>query len=87
MTPTENQMDLTGKLGLASSREPLLPMGTITACQVCGGDMVTTNNLRRAIPAPMGPIILAGLPGAQCARCRSVAYDAGAVAAILEKSE
>jgi hypothetical protein len=83
---TEDQMDLTRKLVLASSRAPLLPTGTITACQVCGGDMVTTNNLRKAIPVPMGLIILAGLPGAQCTRCKSVAYDAGALAAILENS-
>ena len=44
-TLTREQIDLTRKLILASSREPLLPTGTITPCQVCGGEMVTTNNL------------------------------------------
>src|SRR5438034_963106 len=68
------------------AREPLLPTGTITPCQVCGGDMVTTNNLKKAIAVPMGLVILVGLPGAQCTRCRSVAYDAGALAMILEHS-
>lgn len=85
-TLTQEQMDLTRKLILASSREPLLPTGTITTCQICNGEMVTTNNLRRTIPVPMGLVILAGLSGAQCTRCRSVAYDAGAIATILEHS-
>ena len=85
-TLTREQIDLTRKLVLASSREPLLPTGTISPCQVCGGDMVTTNNLKKAIAVPMGLVILVGLPGAQCTRCRSVAYDAGALAMILEHS-
>ena len=83
---TEEQMELTRRTLLATPRGPLLPVGTVTACPVCGGDMVTTNNLRRAIPTPSGLIILAGLPGAPCVRCRSVAYDAAAAATILENS-
>ncbi len=83
---TEEQMELTRKMLLSGSREPLLPVGTVTTCQSCGGDMITTNNLRRTIATPAGLIILAGLPGAQCVRCRAVAYDAAAAATILENS-
>jgi len=84
---TTDQLEQAKKLILASSREPLLPTGTMTACQVCKGEMFTTNNLRHIIPTPAGMVILSRLPGAQCLRCGTKQYDPAALAAILEQSD
>lgn len=85
-TLTANQLELTRKLLLSTSREPLLPTGTVTLCQVCRGEMVTTNNLMRVIATPMALVVLTRLPGAQCTRCGARAYDAAALAITLEHS-
>ena len=83
---TEDQLEVTRKLILSASREPLLPAGTVTTCQVCQGEMVTTNSLKRIIAIPMGLIVLTRLPGAECVRCRAREYDPAALAMTLEHS-
>lgn len=72
---------------LETHREPLLPENEVTECPVCGGEMVTTNNLRKAIPTPHGLTVVTPLPGARCARCSTSQYDPAALALILEHSD
>lgn len=84
---TKDQLEQAKKLVLASSREPLLPAGTLTTCQICRGEMFTTNNLKHLIATPAGMVILSRLPGAQCIRCGTKQYDPAALAAILEQSD
>lgn len=83
---TADQLELTRKLLLSTSREPLLPSGTVTVCQVCKGEMVTTNNLTRAIATPAALIVLTRLPGAECVRCGAREYDPAALAIAMEHS-
>lgn len=81
----EQVRDLQARL-LETEREPLLPEGEITQCPICGGEMVTTNDLKKAIPTPMGLTVVTRLPGARCTRCDASQYDPAAVALILEHS-
>lgn len=68
------------------SREPLLPTGTVTPCQICGKEsMVTTNNLQATIPTPVGVRVVLRLPGAECRHCGSQELDAAAVAMLEEQ--
>lgn len=78
--------DLQARL-LETEREPLLPEGEVTQCPVCGGEMVTTNNLNKAIPTPHGLTVVTRLPGARCTRCSASQFDPAAIALILEHSE
>ena len=48
--------------------------------------MVTTNNLERVIATPTALVVLARLPGAECARCGATSYDPAALALTLEHS-
>lgn len=72
---------------LETEREPLLPDDEATSCPVCGGDMITTNNLKKAIPTPSGLTVVTRLPGARCAQCTTRQYDPAAIALILEHSD
>lgn len=69
-----------------AAREPLLAPGTVTKCHLCGGNVVTTNNLRKSIPTPQGLIVLLRLPGAECSACKAQSFDASAIATISEYS-
>ncbi|HEX9815446.1 MAG TPA: hypothetical protein VGB18_00580 [Candidatus Thermoplasmatota archaeon] len=71
---------------LANAKEPLFLAGTVTRCQQCNGDMVTTNDLERLVPTPRGLVVITRLPGAQCTRCDAVQFDAGALRLILQHS-
>ncbi len=70
-----------------TTREPLLPEGELTQCAICGGEMVTTNNLQKSISTPHGLTVITRLPGAHCTRCSAAQFDAAATALILEHSE
>ena len=83
---TEAQLELTRKRILSATRNPLFPAGTVTTCPVCKGEMVTTNNLTRAIATPMALVVLTRLPGAECVRCGAREYDPAALAITMEHS-
>lgn len=82
----EQVRDLQGRL-LEAPREPLLPEGEVTDCPICDGDMVTTNNLKKAIPTPHGLTVVTRLPGARCTQCDASQFDPAAIALILEHSD
>ena len=67
---------------LAAPKTPLFPVGTETQCQACGGKMITTNDLEKAVPTPVALFIISNLPGARCLSCEAVAYDPAALAII-----
>jgi hypothetical protein len=67
---------------LAVRGGPVLPTGSVTICPSCGGRMVTTNDLDRAVAAPGLVYIVTRLPGAKCDNCETSELD-GLGAAIL----
>ncbi len=71
---------------LARSKEPLFATGTVTKCQHCQGEMLTTNNLEKVVPTPQGLTIITRLPGAECIQCGTIQYDPAAARLILEHS-
>jgi len=83
---TEDQLASTRRRILSAPRTPLLPAGTVTVCPVCKGEMITTNNLTRAIATPAALVVLTRLPGAECARCGAKEYDPAALAITMEHS-
>jgi hypothetical protein len=66
----------------AGRREPVLSTGTVTVCPNCGGRMITTNDLERAIATPGLVYVIARLPGARCEDCESVELDGSGVAIL-----
>jgi YgiT-type zinc finger domain-containing protein len=70
---------------LAARSGPLFPTGSVTVCPNCGGRMLTTNELERAVAAPGMLYIVTRLPGAKCEKCESSELD-GLGAAILAQS-
>jgi hypothetical protein len=83
---TDVQRERLRALVLARGKEPLLPTGSITECQQCKGEMLTTNDLEKLVPTPRGLIVVTRLPGASCLRCGAVQYDSSALRLILEHS-
>jgi len=82
---TEEQIaELRARLS-AARREPLLPVGSITACPNCGGRMLTTNDLERTIAVPGLVYVIPRLPGARCLDCEATELD-GMGVAILENT-
>lgn len=77
----EQLAQLKSKLA-AARREPLLPAGTTSTCPNCGGKMLTTNDLNRAIATPGLVYVIANLPGARCVECESTELDGSGVAII-----
>jgi hypothetical protein len=70
---------------LAARSGPLFPTGSVTICPNCGGRMLTTNELERAVAAPGMLYIVTRLPGAKCEKCQSSELD-GLGAAIVAQS-
>ena len=79
---TEGQLaELKAKLA-AASREPIRQVGEVSRCVTCGGRMVTTNDLDRAVAAPGLVFVVARLPGARCSDCGSTELDGSGVAIL-----
>lgn len=83
---TEEEVKSLQARALETEREPLLDEGQVTQCPVCDGPMVTTNDLKKAIPTPRGLTLVTRLPGARCAQCNASQLDPAALALILEHS-
>jgi hypothetical protein len=49
--------------------------------------MVTTNNLKKTVATPLGLVVLARLPGAECSKCGALEYDAAALGIIMRHSD
>jgi hypothetical protein len=70
---------------LAAQSGPLFPKGTVTICPNCGGRLLTTNDVERAVATPGLLYIVTRLPGAKCEQCQSTELD-GVGAAILAQT-
>lgn len=79
---TEAQLaELQARLA-ATSREPIRSVGEVSRCATCGGRMVTTNDLDRAVAAPGLVFVVTRLPGARCSDCGSSQLDGSGVAIL-----
>ncbi|MBI4393564.1 MAG: hypothetical protein HY556_07190 [Euryarchaeota archaeon] len=82
VTPEESED--TRRRILAAKGKPLHRTGTVTECPMCGGRMLTTNNLSHTIPTPRGLLTLTRLSGAECLDCDEKEYDMAAIAVMTE---
>lgn len=73
--------ELRGRLA-SLGNEPLHPIGTQSTCPNCGGRMVTTNDLEKAIPTPGLLFVVTRLPGSRCLSCSSTLIDGSAAASV-----